>query len=203
MLLDRRWLRSNLVLATINSQSKAGMVICTATNPLLAAARTSCSQLEIVSHTQMSSCKHLYSSLVVATGKMTTLIQYAASSTSGMLFIVRFITNAHFLAFRALATAIIASPLVQFSAIFIRVSPMSTGEGVLMIIAATAALGPATGIEISVTTAASGFPRSVVGVAAQCCSVCNSVGCPLVCRFTLGVSAFHIHRIHGLSLIIL
>jgi hypothetical protein len=68
MLLDCRWLRSNLVLATINSLLKAGMVICTATNLSLAAARTSCSQLEIVSHTQMSSCKHLYFCLVVATG---------------------------------------------------------------------------------------------------------------------------------------
>jgi hypothetical protein len=134
---------------------------------------------------------------------MTALSQYAATSAWGSRFVVRFITNDHFLAFRALATAIIGSPFVQFSAIFIREIPISTGESVLMIIAATAALGPATGIEISATTAASGFSRSVVGVAAQSCSVCDSVGCLLVWRFTLEVSAFHIHLIHSSSLIIL
>jgi len=151
------------------------MVSYAPTNPSLAAGRTSCSHVEIVSLTQLSSWMRHYPSLVVQTGRMTTVIQYAGSSTWGSRFIVIVIAITHLLAFRALVTANIAPGLVPLSAIFIGVSPMATGAGVLMIIAAAAALGPATGILISVAIAASGFSRTVVGAAARSGSVCHSV----------------------------
>jgi len=72
-----------------------------------------------------------------------------------------------------------------------------------MIIAAAATLGPATGILISAATAASGFSRTVAGAAARSGSVCYSVRCMLLCRFALGVSALHVHGIHGSSLFII
>jgi len=72
-----------------------------------------------------------------------------------------------------------------------------------MIIAAAAALGPATVIGISVATAASRFSRTVAGAAARSGSVCHSVHCMLLCRSALGVSALHVHGIHGSSPLIL
>jgi hypothetical protein len=105
----------------------------------------------------------------------------------GSRFIVIAIAISHLLAFRALVTAIIAPRLVLLSAILIGVSPTATGARVLMIIAAAAALGPATGILISAATAASGFSRTVVGAAARSRSVSHSVRCMLLCRFALGV----------------
>ena len=94
--------------ATRISQWEAGMVMSAPTNPSLAAGRTRCSHLEIVSQTQMSSWMRHYPSLVVQTGRMTTVTEYAGSSTWGWRFIVIAIT--HLLAFRALITAIIALP---------------------------------------------------------------------------------------------
>ena len=115
----------------------------------------------------------------------------------GLRFIVIVIAITHPLAIRAPVTAIIAPGLVPLSAIFIEVSPTATGAGVLMIIAAAAALGPATGILIGAATAASGFSRTVAGAAARSGSVCHSVHCMLLCRFALGVSALHVHGIHS------
>ena len=105
----------------------------------------------------------------------------------------------HLLAFRALVTAIIAAGLVSLSAIFIGASPTATGAGALLIIAAAAALGPATGMLISVATAASGFSRTVPGATARSGSICHSVRCMLLCRFMLDDSALHVHGIYGLS----
>jgi hypothetical protein len=105
----------------------------------------------------MSSLMRHYPSLVVQTGRMTTVIQYAGSSTWGSWFILIVIAITHLLAFRALVTAIIAPGLVPLSAIFIGVSRTATGAGVVMIIGAAAALGSATGILISAATAASRF----------------------------------------------
>jgi hypothetical protein len=81
----------------------------------------------------------------------------------------------------------------------IGVSPTATGAGVLMMLAAAAALGPATGIEISVASAASGYCRTVQGAAGRSGSVCHCVHCMLLYRYALGVSAMHVHEIDGLS----
>jgi hypothetical protein len=107
--------------------------------------------------------------------------------------IVVIIAVTHLLAFRALVTAMITPELVLLSAIFIGVSPTATGAGVLIIIVAAAALGPATGILISPATAASGFSKTVAGAAAGSGSNCHSVRCMLLCRFVLGVSALHVN----------
>jgi len=76
---------------------------------------------------------------------------------------------------------------------------MATGTRVLMIIETAAAQGPANGILISADTAAYGFSRTFTGGAARSGSICHSVRCILLCRFALGVSALHVHRIHGSS----
>jgi len=175
------------------------MVISSPTNPSLAAGRTRCSHLEIVSQTQMSSWMRHYPSLVVQTGRMTTVIKYAGSSTWGSRLIIIVIAITHLLAFQGLDTAIIAPGLVPFWAISIGVSPTATSAGVLMIIVAAAALGPATGISISAATVASGLSGTVAGAAARSGSVCHSVRCMLPCRFALGVSALHVNGIHGSS----
>jgi len=155
------------VFATRNSQPTPGMIISAPTNPLLAGGRTRFLHLEIVSQTPMSSWMHHYPSPVVQTGRMTTAIQYAGCLTLGPWFIVIIITITHLQAFQDLVTAIIALRSVPLSAIFIGVSPIATGAGGLMIIAAAAALGPATGILISVATAASRLSRMLVGAAVR------------------------------------
>jgi len=109
--------RTNYVFATRHSQWKEGMVIAAPTNPSLAAGRTRCSHLEIVSQTQMSSWMRHYPSLVVQTGRITAVIQYAGSSMWGSRFILIVIAITHLLAFRALITPIIAPGLVPLSAI--------------------------------------------------------------------------------------
>jgi hypothetical protein len=117
----------------------------------------------------------------------------------GSRYIVIVIGIAHRPNFRALVTAIIAPGLVPLSAIFIAVSPMATGARVFIIIAAAAALGPASGIVISAATAASGCPRTVVGTAATYGSVRHSVHCMMLARFAFGVSAVYPHGIHSSS----
>jgi len=172
------------------------MVISAPTNPSLAAGRTRCLHVEIVSQTQISCWVRHYHALVVQTGRMTTVVQYAGSSTWGLQFIVIVITITHLLAIRALVPNIIASGLVTLSAILIGASPKATGAGVLMIIAAAAALGPATVILISAATAAFGFFTTVAGATNKSGSVCHSVHCMLLCSSMLGVSALHVHGIH-------
>ena len=119
----------NAVIATRYSQSKAGMVISALTNPSLAAGTTRCWYQEILSQIQLSSWMHHYPSLVVQTARMTTVVLYVGSSTSGSRFIVFIITITHLLAFQALITAIITPGLMPSSAIDIGVSPTATGAG--------------------------------------------------------------------------
>jgi hypothetical protein len=121
----------------------------------------------------------------------------------GLRFIIILIAITHLLVFRDVVTDNIYPGLVPLSAIFVGLSPTATCAGVLMIIAAAVALGPATGILISVATAASGFSRTGVDAAARSSSGCHSVHCMLLSRFALGVSALHVHGIHGLSLFII
>jgi len=132
--------RTNQVFATRNRQCRAGMVISAPTNPSLAAGRTSCSKQEIVNWTDMSSLMRPYLSLNVQTGRIITVTKYVGSSAWVSRFNIIVITISHLLAFRRLITAIIASGLGPLSAIFMGVSPTATGSGVLMIIAAAAAL---------------------------------------------------------------
>jgi len=102
---------------------------------------------------------------------------------------VRVIAITHLLAVLPLITANITIRLVPLSAIFIAVIPRATGTGVLMIIAAVAAVGPAGGMLFSMATAASELFRTVAAVAASASSdsVCHSVHCMLLCKLTLGV----------------
>jgi len=65
----------------------------------------------------MSNWMRHYPSLVVQTGRMTAVIQYAGSSTWGSRFIIIVIAITHLLAFGALVTPIIAPGLVPLSAI--------------------------------------------------------------------------------------
>ena len=78
-------------------------------------------------------------------------------------------------------------------------SPTPSGAGILVLIEAAAALGPATVILIISATAASRFSRTVVGDAARSHSICHSACCMLLCRFELGVSALHGQGIYGWS----
>jgi len=187
------------VIATRNSQSKAGMVISAPTHLALAAERTRCSHQEIVSQAQRSSEMCHYSLLVVQTGRMMTVTQYVGSLMWGTQFIVIVIAITHLFAFRALVTTIIVLGPVRLSAISIRVSSTASGAGILTIIEAAAAQGFATGILISAATAASGFTRTVAGVAARSRSICHSALCMLLCRFELDISALDVQGIHGLS----
>jgi hypothetical protein len=93
---------------------------------------------------------------------------------------------------------------------------MASGAGVLIIVAAAAAsLGPATGVLIIAAAAAAALGRAtgvlfiaataafrnsrmLAGAAARSGSVWHCVRC-ILCRFALGVSALHVHRIHGSS----
>jgi len=72
-----------------------------------------------------------------------------------------------------------------------------------MIIAAAATLGPATAILISAATTVYGFSRTVAGAAFSSGYVGHCVCCMVLCRFVLGVSALHVHGIHGLSAFII
>jgi len=186
------------------SESKAGLVISTVTNQLLAVGRTRFSHLEIVSYIQISSWMHLYPCLVVQTGIMTTAMYHVGFSMWGLGFIVTVIPATHLLDVWAVVLAMITPGLVPSSAIFICMIPTATRAGVLMIIVATAAQGPATRNQCCSATAAAVSSRLVVGAAAISGRVCLSVQCMLLlCRLGLGVLAMHLHGIHSLSMFII
>jgi hypothetical protein len=118
---------------------------------------------------------------------------------SRFIVIVIVIVITHLLVIRALVTAVIAPGLVPLADISIGVSPTATGAGVLInAAAAAAALGPATGVLIIAATAAFGISTTLAGAAARSGSVSHCVRC-MLCRFALGVSALHVHGIHGSS----
>jgi len=90
-----------------------------------------------------------------------------------LLFII-IIAVTHPLGFQGDITTFITPGCMLLSAIFGGVSAKGTGDGVWMNFAAAGVLGPATGILIDATTAASEFSRMVVGRGARFGSVCHS-----------------------------